>query len=132
MIDALWDIPGQAENSTRLVRDLCAFGADTEGWAGGSGVPLLGREEQRERGVLGNWTGVLTRSPQDAMPLPPLPWSSSSKAASQLGAPRFGRQRGEGPGGALTWLEQSTCKRHGFPAFIKRRAANNAAIWQVG
>lgn len=75
------------------------------------------------------------------------PGTNSSKAVSQLGASWFwGQLSCSGPwkwdqslwlwGRGSTWQEQRSHEqlnsRRGFPAFIKRHAANNAAIWQTG
>lgn len=110
-------------------------------------LSLAERSRGNEGGGEESGTWVPSHRPQGAMPPPAIPQSSSSKAVSQLGAPRFWRQPGYSSpwkreeslwfwGSASTRLEQSTHKqlnsRHGFPAFIKRHAANNAAIWQVG
>lgn len=110
-------------------------------------VPAYLSLVRRSRGDKGEGeeskTWVPSHCPWGAVPPP---WFSSLKAVSQLGAPKFWRRLGcRGPwkqeeslwvwGSACTWLEQSTHEwlnsRHSFPAFIKRHAANNAAISQV-
>lgn len=108
-------------------------------------APAYLSQGERSRGDKGGGEESGTQVPPHclwgAMPPPAVPWSSSSKAVSQLGAPRFWRHLGcSGPwkweeslwlwGSVSTWLEQSTHEqlngRHGFPAFVKRHAANNA------
>lgn len=119
-------------------------------WGLGKDAPAYLSLGERSRGDEGGGEASGTRVPSHclwgAMPPPAVPWSSSSKAVSQLGAPRFWRHLGcSGSwkweeslwlwGSVSTWLEQSTHEqlnsRHGFPAFVKRHAANNAAIWQA-
>lgn len=73
MIDALWDIPGQAEKNVSPVRCLCPFGADDGGQAGQDApahLSLLDRSRGERVKRIGHGSH---RTHQGMMPSPAIP-----------------------------------------------------------